>query len=398
MTHPGRTPASSDLRTRRPDISPIQRPSPGKGPHVGSSLRLARATKHRLMLARRRINPAVSRTGDAAYHAWDHLHPWSYDPGSMTASFVSRRPKVSAGDQPSVPSRIYVLWTGDNPMSGYRAARLANIRGRLDVELITPANLSEWVLDEAPLHPTYEHLSLVHRADYLRAYLMRHHGGAYLDINGGFGDIPAAVERLNSSPDLWMAGCREPGAATVAADSSATLALLRRRHRNVIGMYGFAARPGSPLTVEWLDEVNSLLDGYADQLHQHPGDAMGQNPGYPIPWTRILGSVLPPSLPQVFRPAADRRGVPAVTDELPVTTGSRVPTERILTLTLTAGTKTLVVPCEAGFYSARHDRYGADAPVAGAAQNAGRSLQAVSPQKPSVSKGSLGRAAGRAVH
>ena len=43
-------------------------------------------------------------------------------------------------------------------------------------------NLSSWIAEKSPLHPAYNYLSSVHKADYLRCYLMHHHGGAYSDI------------------------------------------------------------------------------------------------------------------------------------------------------------------------------------------------------------------------
>lgn len=278
-------------------------------------LQIARTGKHRLMLARKRIIPVIAPIRDVAYRSTDRLRPWTYEPGSLPQSFVSARPKMGIDSLPSAPSRIYVLWTGENAMSSNRAAALADVRSKFDVTLVTPTNLSAWVLDDAPLHPAYEALSLVHRADYLRAYLMRHHGGTYLDIKHGYGDVCLAVDRLNSSPDLWMAGCREPGADTVAADDDATLRVLRRRHGSVLGMCAFASRPGSPLTVEWLDEVHHRLDLYLSELEQHPGDALGQNPGYPIPWTGILGAVLHPlCLKYADRLLMDQSFMPGRTD------------------------------------------------------------------------------------
>ena len=47
---------------------------------------------------------------------------------------------------------------------------------------MTPANLQDWVVAGHPLHPAYNDLSLVHRSDYLRAYLLHHHGGGYCDL------------------------------------------------------------------------------------------------------------------------------------------------------------------------------------------------------------------------
>ncbi|MEU5467039.1 hypothetical protein [Kocuria salsicia] len=50
------------------------------------------------------------------------------------------------------------------------------------MELVTPENLSDWVLPQHPLHRAYENLSLVCRSNYLRASLTHHHGGGYCDL------------------------------------------------------------------------------------------------------------------------------------------------------------------------------------------------------------------------
>lgn len=52
----------------------------------------------------------------------------------------------------------------------------------LPVELVTPKNLSDWVLPQHPLHRAYENLSLVCCSKYLRVSLTHHHGGGYCDL------------------------------------------------------------------------------------------------------------------------------------------------------------------------------------------------------------------------
>jgi hypothetical protein len=43
-------------------------------------------------------------------------------------------------------------------------------------------NLFSWIVENTPLHPAYNYLSSVQKADYLRGYLMPYQGGAYTDI------------------------------------------------------------------------------------------------------------------------------------------------------------------------------------------------------------------------
>src|SRR4051794_408381 len=88
----------------------------------------------------------------------------------------------------------------------------------LEPLLITPDNLGKWVVPEEPLHSAYPLLSVMHRADYLRAYLMFHHGGGYADIKPQTGDWTAAVERVASSPRFVAAGYREVRGGTPLID------------------------------------------------------------------------------------------------------------------------------------------------------------------------------------
>lgn len=56
----------------------------------------------------------------------------------------------------------------------------------VEVKLITPKNLNNYLLPDFPLHPAYDYLSLVHKSDYLRCYFMHFHGGGYSDIKPNY--------------------------------------------------------------------------------------------------------------------------------------------------------------------------------------------------------------------
>ena len=80
----------------------------------------------------------------------------------------------------------------------------------VDLVLVTPDNLGEWLVDDSPLHPAYEDLSLIHRSDYLRGYLMHHHGGGYIDIKQPLGSWVARAfssrawsSRLTTMSSSW---------------------------------------------------------------------------------------------------------------------------------------------------------------------------------------------------
>uniref|UniRef100_A0A6C0I4I0 Uncharacterized protein n=1 Tax=viral metagenome TaxID=1070528 RepID=A0A6C0I4I0_9ZZZZ len=79
---------------------------------------------------------------------------------------------------------IYCFWTGDNKMSNARIECLNNLRtvSECNVLLITKDNLSNYILNDVPLHPSFNYLSETHKADYLRTYFMNFYGGGYSDI------------------------------------------------------------------------------------------------------------------------------------------------------------------------------------------------------------------------
>lgn len=196
-----------------------------------------------------------------------------------------------------VPRRIFALWTGDNPLTPNRVQALEELRSAnsgCQVHLVTPGELETWIVPGAPLPRGFWHLSCIHRADYLRAYLMHHHGGCYVDIKRGYGDLTRSFDLLDSQPSKWVSGYRELGADHVSDEPGKIGRAMRRHHGLLVGTSAFIARPSTALTTEWLAEVDRRLDDYADALESAPGDAFGQNVGYPVPWGAILGAVFQP--------------------------------------------------------------------------------------------------------
>lgn len=212
--------------------------------------------------------------------------------------FLHRDPPTGTTDVPRpAPRRLFLLWTGDNEIPLNRRTGITSIREvnpDLEVVLVTPESLADWVVPDHPLHPTCEHLSLVHRSDYLRAYLLHHHGGGYADVKPMTGGFGPAIELLGSDRDAWMVGYREVSSDLVGGRDARLGPELRRRYRSIAGAGAFATRPGTPLTGEWLREIERRLAYYAEDLAEHPGDVFGTNPGYPIQWIELGADVLYP--------------------------------------------------------------------------------------------------------
>lgn len=262
-----------------------------------SVVQLAKDTKHAQLVLRRRLPEAPAAIRDRAFRACDRIRPYAYREGAFTDSFVDRTQKVHSAEGARLPMRIFVMWTGDNPLTPNRAEALDEITARTrgtEVVLITPADLGEWTVEDAPLHRSYTNLSLNHRSDYLRAYLLHHHGGAYLDIKRGYGDVRGAMDRLDATPHAWVSGYRELGADYVSDEAGSIHRALRRHHGLLLGNGAFAARPRTPFTDEWLAEVDRRMDAWAPGLAAAPGDTFGGNDGYPVPWAAVQGAVFQP--------------------------------------------------------------------------------------------------------
>jgi hypothetical protein len=213
--------------------------------------------------------------------------------------------------------RVFVAWRGP-PMSAARAASLEKIRRNVGVEtvIVTENSLDRWVAADAPLHPAFGRLSAVHQADYLRCYLMHHHGGGYVDLKPLTASWAADFERLETTPGALAVGYREPGPQGVASFGLELVrgprilraAWWRRRwlqlnYRSLIGTCGFVFRPRTELTAEWFGEMTRRLDGFAARLAEHPARHPRDHAGfvidgrpseYPVPWMALLGDVFHP--------------------------------------------------------------------------------------------------------
>jgi len=215
------------------------------------------------------------------------------------------------------PRRVFVIWLG-GPMPPVRQASLDAIRQHVGVEtiLVTEDSLDRWLLPDAPLHAAFGRLSAVHQADYLRCYLMHHHGGGYIDLKPLTADWRPAFDQLDATPDAFAVGYREPGPQGVAALGFELLprprflhaAWWRRRwlqlhYRQLIGTCAFVFRPRTKFTSQWLAEVTRRLDGFAAELQAHPArhprdharfPIDGRPSGYPVPYTALLADVFHP--------------------------------------------------------------------------------------------------------
>lgn len=256
---------------------------------------LAKELKHQLFMGGQRGRRFAANEGFALY---DRLSPYRFDPANYPLSFVSLQeqpcPVPMATD---VPRRIFVVWAGNNELTPGRRAGLESIRvvnRELEVVLVTPENLNDFVIPEHPLHPAFKNLSYVHRSDYLQSYLLHHHGGGYTDLKPHPTPWMSAFKRLQEDPDVWIMGYQVPSVREATAIDGRIGRDVHLHYTSVIGTGGMIGRAHSQLTYEWNREAERRLNYYEELLARAPGNAFGDNPRYPVPWTTLGSQILEP--------------------------------------------------------------------------------------------------------
>lgn len=229
------------------------------------------------------------------------LHPYHYNESRYSGTFLERTCELVHSDiyDKPIDRVIYIFWTGDNEIPPNRLECILSLERMTEVEvkLITPNNLSNFILEDDPLPEAYQYLSFVHRADYLRTYFMYHHGGGYADIKRATASWKSAFDRLDAS-DAFAIGYPEVGFMGVANQGIVHPALkkdLGIHWRILIGNCAYICRPHTPFVSEWYAETKRRVVAFTDELRENPArDPMGRTGGYPVPWVNILGEVFHP--------------------------------------------------------------------------------------------------------
>ena len=186
---------------------------------------------------------------------------------------------------------VYCFWTGTNLMSDARKRSIEQLKNTVELNLIlvTPDNLDEYILKEHPLHESYQYLSETHKSDYLRTYFMNFHGGGYTDLKPATSSWKKAYDELCASEFHWMAGFKEIGPSGVA------YLPYRDKWEEMVGTSAFMCKPNTPLTNEWYNSMIKVLDTKLEELKLHPStfpqDCTESGTGYPIAWCEILSVV-----------------------------------------------------------------------------------------------------------
>lgn len=229
------------------------------------------------------------------------LHPYKYDAKSYEGTFLEESSEFEYSDVlvKHVDRVIYIFWTGENEITPNRLEGINSLEkvSGVEVKLITPQNLSDYIKENDPLPEAYKYLSLNHRSDYLRSYFMYHYGGGYADIKTYYKSWLPAFEKLEQS-NAFVIGYPEVGfwgAACKGIDNFALKSDLKKYWRYLIGNGAFICRPHTKMAAEWHTVIKNRLLAFSEQLSEHPAkDIFGKNTDYPIPWAGMQGEIFHP--------------------------------------------------------------------------------------------------------
>jgi hypothetical protein len=264
------------------------------------ALDAARQVKHSLFVRKKQAKFAFYRLRtqfeDYKWDKQEESNPYRYDASRYPHTFIARPPLHCSNDRP-VDRVIYAIWLGD-PMNARRRQSLESLvrwNPNIPVRMITEKNLDDYVLSHEPLHPAYRYLSVVHKSDYIRTYLMHHYGGGYSDIKTATHGWSESFLDLEENARKWAVGYREI-TSTYTPDLPRGLGRdLKRHYRAVFGTSAFIVRPGTSFTGEWYRELLNRMNYFEEALSEMPAhNAYSADPAYPIRWTEILGDIFQP--------------------------------------------------------------------------------------------------------
>ncbi|MES2128346.1 MAG: tetratricopeptide repeat protein [Pseudomonadota bacterium] len=202
---------------------------------------------------------------------------------------------------------VFALWLGPYVMSPERSAAVQSIfrDAARPVCFITDATLADYEHPNHPFHPAFRLLSEVHRADYLRCYLMHHYGGGYTDIKPVLQPWTNHFRAFDDANVLAL-GYPEISATAVAQLPGELGEQLRIHYAELIGYCSMVFRRRTALTGEWMMATHKKLDELLPALKEHPARhpmdqtgvklPNGEISQYPLAWTVLGGNIFHPMI------------------------------------------------------------------------------------------------------
>jgi hypothetical protein len=207
-----------------------------------------------------------------------------------------------------VPKVVFVCWFSHKTflplMTENRFAALKSLIGNIGVPviMITSENYMNFEIGKSPIHEAFNYLTGVHKADYLRGYLMNHYGGGYHDVK--YRDLGWKDEwkKLKKS-SVWIVGRRERKEQWIGYPPGQKH--IQKEFNKLATMCWIICRPHTLYTKELLEKVNNTLDKHLDMLKKYPAEIprgyyddkpfdMAPPNSYPLRWLEILGEIFHP--------------------------------------------------------------------------------------------------------
>jgi hypothetical protein len=200
---------------------------------------------------------------------------------------------------------LFTFWFGPYVMTPSRTSAVMSIfrDSARPVMFVTDASVREFEHPEHPFHEAFQYLSEVHKADYLRCYLMHHYGGGYTDVKPVLRPWGEHFRKLGDSGALAL-GYPEVSASAVAQLPGEPGEQLRLHYAELIGYCSMIFKRRTPLTSEWMSNTHSKLDGLLSALRAHPAQhpmdqrgvtlPNGMTSEYPLQWTELGGNIFHP--------------------------------------------------------------------------------------------------------
>jgi hypothetical protein len=216
-----------------------------------------------------------------------------------------------------VPFVIWCYWEGTE-MNKNRSQSFTYLQENIGVPvcLLTPNNLSKFILPEHPLPIALKYASIVHRSDFIRAYLMNFYGGGWHDIKATLVSFATCWD-LFKDENVFLIGRPESfkGAAKITDENGIYMPDVAA---DLVSVPAWIARGQTPLSKSiyknllnlFLENGNLLKKGPA----KHPREKYikpknffhkiaiqikylwsGRNPKYPLPWT-VFGNIFHPAV------------------------------------------------------------------------------------------------------
>lgn len=200
----------------------------------------------------------------------------------------------------SIERNLYSFWVGHNNlvMNENRISCIESLKNNSKVKhvLITNETLPNYILNDHFLHPGYEYLSDVHKADYLRTYFMHHHGGGYTDIKPCSWDWNPYFDQLECSDAFGIGAPEDEGELSVTPKQRPWLG---QHWDKLITNDLYIFKPNTEFTNKWYAGLLSIMDCTLDKLRAHPAKDSREAKDtfvtcYPLDWGAPLLEVFHP--------------------------------------------------------------------------------------------------------